>query len=258
MTTGRTRIGLILTLMLGGTANVPADWRDYLSKDLGGLMGQAETQSLVSRLSESEVAKGLKEALAQGAETAIASLGRTDGYLGNTLVRIAIPQELDTLAQAARAVGGDAYVDEFITTMNRAAEQAVPEAAEIFANAIRQMSIEDAKQILAGPDDAATRYFRRVTEPELIGRFRPIVVNATENAGVTAAYKRMVRKVGPMLTMLGQPSGTDLDGYVTNKAMDGLFTLIAQQEKRIRENPAARTTDLLKRVFGSVDQGNSD
>ncbi len=249
---------MILTLLLAGTSNVPAEWRDYLSRDLGGLLEQAQTQSAVSRLNESEVVQGLKEALAQGVETAIASLGRTDGYLGNALVRIPIPQELDTLAQTARALGGDAYVDAFITTMNRAAEKAVPEAAEIFANAIRRMSIEDAKQILAGHDDAATRYFRRAAESELVGRFRPIVAEATESAGVTAAYKRVVRQAGPVLSMLGPPVETDLDGYVTDRAVDGLFTLIAREEKRIRENPAARTTDLLNRVFGSVDRESSE
>jgi hypothetical protein len=248
-----TSVSMVSAVILASTFNVMAGWRDYLPKDAGGLLWQPETQSLASQLSQSEVAAGLKEALAQGVETAIKSLGRTDGYLGNDLVRIPMPDYLDTLVQGVRAVGGDAYVDEFITTMNRAAEKAVPEAAEIFANAIRQMSIDDAKQILAGPDDAATQYFQRVAGPELVERFRPIVVYATESVGVTSAYKGMVGQAGPMLSMLGQPDAADLDGYVTNKAVDGLFTVIAQQEKQIRENPVARTTDLLKKVFGSVN-----
>ena len=164
-----------------------------------------------------------------------------------------MPDSLDTLAQGVRAIGGDAYVDEFVTTMNRAAEKAVPEVAEIFADAIRQMSIEDAKQILAGPDDAATRYFQRVTGPRLTKRFHPIVENATESVGVTSAYKRMVSQPDPMLFMLGRQDMADLDSYVTEEGLDGLFTVIAQQEKQIRENPVARTTDLLKKVFGSAD-----
>ena len=243
---------IVSAVILAGYTNVLAGWQDYLPKNLDGLVGQPETHAVASQLSQSEVVAGLKEALAQGVETAIKSLGRTDGYLGNDLVRIPMPDSLDTLAQGVRAIGGDAYVDEFITTMNRAAEKAVPETAEIFADAIRQMSIEDAKQILEGPDDAATRYLRQVAGPTLIERFRPIVEDATESVGVTSAYKKMVGKAGPMLSMLGRPDMADLDGYVTEKGMDGLFTEIAQQEKQIRENPVARTTDLLKNVFGSA------
>jgi len=243
---------IVSAVILACFTNVLAGWQDYLPKKMDSLVGQPDTRSIASQLSQSEVVAGLKEALAKGVETAIKSLGRTDGYLGNDLVRIPMPDYLDTLAQGVRAVGGDAYVDEFVTTMNRAAEKAVPEAAEIFADAIRQMSIEDAKQILAGPDDAATRYFQQVAGPRLIERFHPIVENATESVGVTSAYKRMVSQAGPMLSMLGRPDMADLDGYVTEKGMDGLFTEIAQQEKQIRENPVARTTDLLKKVFGSA------
>ena len=248
MTTKLTTFSTILAVILASPSNVLAGWQDYLPKDVDGLLGR----SAATQLSQSEVAAGLKEALAQGVDTAIKSLGRTDGYLGNDLVRIPMPDYLETLAQAVRAIGGGAYVDEFITTMNRAAEKAVPEAAEIFAKAIRQMSIADAKQILAGPDDAATRYFQRVAGPELIERFRPIVATATESVGVTSAYNGMVDRAGPMLYMLGRPDAADLDGYVTKKAVKGLFTVIAQQEKQIREDPLARTTELMKKVFSSV------
>ena len=248
-----TSSSILPVVILAGYSNVLAGWQDYLPKNIDGLLGQPETHSVASQLSQSEVVAGLKEALAQGVETAIKSLGRTNGYLGNDLVRIPMPDYLDTLAQGVRAVGGDAYVEEFVTTMNRAAEKAVPEVAEIFADAIRQMSIEDAKQILAGPDDAATRYFQQVAGPTLIERFHPIVENATESVGVTSAYKRMASQAGPMLSMLGRPDVADLDGYVTEKGIDGLFTVIAQQEKQIRENPVARTTDLLKKIFGSAN-----
>lgn len=247
-----TSVCVMLTVILANASDILAGWQDYLPKDAAGLLEQPEVQSIAARLSQNEVAAGLKEALAQGVETAIESLGRTDGYLGNELVRIPMPAYLDTLAKVVTDAGGDAYVDEFITTMNRAAEKAVPEAAEIFSNAIRLMSIEDAKQILAGPDDAATQYFQRVAGPALVDRFRPIVVNATENVGVTSAYKSMASQAGPLFSMLGgQPASPDLDGYVTDKAVDGLFTVIAQQEKQIREDPLARTTDLMKKVFGS-------
>jgi hypothetical protein len=153
---------IVSAVILASFTNVLAGWQDYLPKNVDSLVGQPETQSVASQLSQSEVVEGLKEALAKGVENAIKSLGRTDGYLGNDLVRIPMPDNLDTLAQGVRAVGGDAYVDEFVTTMNRAAEKAVPEAAEIFADAIRQMSIEDAKQIRENPVARTTDLLKKV------------------------------------------------------------------------------------------------
>jgi hypothetical protein len=135
--------------------------------------------------------------------------------------------------------------------MNHAAEQAVPEAAAIFSDAIQQMTLDDASAILNGPDDAATAYFRTHTEAALTERMLPIVTQTTENTGVTSAYKRMLASAGGMTSLL-PGDATDIDGYVTQQALDGLFSMIAVEEKRIRENPAARSTELLKQVFGSV------
>jgi len=134
--------------------------------------------------------------------------------------------------------------------MTHAAEQAVPLAANVFAGAITNMTVTDAKAILTGPDDAATQYFRKTSEARLREKFLPIVRDATAKTGVTAAYKNLIQQAGPMAAFLGADAG-DLDGYITQKALDGLFQMIAVEEKNIRQNPVARTTDLLKRVFSS-------
>jgi len=232
-------------ILLQSTAQ--GDWKNMLdsaTKAIGGQQGLT-----TSALSNSEIAAGLREALANGVRTAVETLGQTDGFWRNELVRIGMPDSVEKVADAVRKFGGASYVDEFELTMNRAAEQAVPAAADIFADAVSQMSIEDAQQILAGPDDAATKYFRRTAGDRLATSFRPIVEGATAKTGVTSAYKQMVGQAGPVAGMLGGAS--DLDGYVTEQAVDGLFAMIAVEEKRIRENPAARTSELLQRVFGS-------
>ena len=166
-------------------------------------------------------------------------------------MKIPLPEKTEKVASLARKFGGEKYVDEFVTTMNRAAESAVPEAAAIFSDSIRDMSIEDAKKILSGADDSATQYFRETSGAKLAKQFKPMVKQATDSAGVTTAYKQMVGQAGPMVSMLGGDDLTDVDGYVTNKAVDGLFKMIAAEEKRIRANPLASGSDLMKKVFSS-------
>ena len=189
--------------------------------------------------------------MAQGVESAINSLGKTDGFLGNDLVRIPLQGKVEKVANLARKLGGKRYVDEFVTTINRVAEKAVPEAATIFSDSIRDMSIEDTEKILNGEDDSATQYFRKTGSAKLAEKFKPMVKQATDAAGVTTAYKQMVGQAGPMVSMLGGNDMTDIDGYVTNKAIDGLFKMIAAEEKRIRSNPLASGSDLMKKVFSS-------
>jgi hypothetical protein len=218
---------------------------------LGGVLGGGDSSSAVSALSQTEMAGGLKEALAQGVESAINSLGKTDGFLGNDLVRIPLQGKVEKVANLARKLGGKRYVDEFVTTINRVAEKAVPEAATIFSDSIRDMSIEDTEKILNGEDDSATQYFRKTGSAKLAEKFKPMVKQATDAAGVTTAYKQMVGQAGPMVSMLGGNDMTDIDGYVTNKAIDGLFKMIAAEEKRIRSNPLASGSDLMKKVFSS-------
>lgn len=199
--------------------------------------------------SAADLSSGLRDLLSGSYTSAIKSLGRDGGFLNNVRVKIPVPSKLRPVEKTLRTLGRGAAVDEFIGAMNHAAESAVPEAVSIFANSVKQMTFNDARSIISGPDDAATQFFRRTSEENLRGRFRPIVERFTAQTGVTSQYKAMMSKAGP-LAQLGGAEANDLDGYVTQKALDGLFLLMADEEKRIRENPVARTTDLLKIIFG--------
>lgn len=210
----------------------------------------------LATLSHGEMTGGLKEALAHGIQHAITQLGKDGGFLNNLDVKIPMPQTLSQVDKALRAMGQGKMADEFIATINHAAEQAVPEAAQVFGDAIKAMTVADARAVLTGPNDSATQHFRKTGEEQLRQKFLPIVKTATEKAGVTAAYKNMIGKAGPAASFLGKEAG-DLDGYVTQKSLDGLFKMIAVEEKRIRENPVARTTDILKKVFGAPPFTNS-
>lgn len=249
---------LALPLICALSAPAQAGWLDDLKKK----WEEAQTSSSPSTtpsigataaavLSDEDVVRGLKEALSKGTQQAIANLGKDGGFLNNLDVRIPMPDELQKVEKLLRKLGQDKYADQFVATMNHAAEKAVPEAAALFADSISQMTLADAKSILKGPDDAATQYFRKTSEARLKERFRPIVKAATDQAGVTAAYKKLMQKAGPTAQLLGVGT-TDLDTYVEGKAVDGLFKMIAAEEKRIRQDPLARTTDLLKKVFGSL------
>ena len=237
--------GVALAACLGTASGAHADWKNLLESLTGG-----GAPSAPEALSNQDIAAGLKQALEQGARRAVEELGQTNGFLADARVKIPMPPELERVESALRTIKQDRYADEFIVTMNRAAESAVPEATAILSDAIRQMTLDDARQILNGPDDAATQYFRRVGETRLTARMRPIVSDATSRTGVTSSYKALMDKAGFAATLVGA-GDVDLDGYVTDKALNGLFLLIAEEEKRIRENPLARSTDLLKKVFAS-------
>jgi hypothetical protein len=210
---------------------------------------------LATALSSEEITGGLKEALSKGVERAVGMLGQTNGFLNDISVKIPMPETLKKVERTLRTLRQEKLADEFVTTLNRAAEQAVPQAAAVLGNAVKQMTLADAKAILTSTNNAATSYFRRTSETNLHERFLPIVRQATEQAGVTSAYKNMTEKANfggfSAGSFLGQDT-IDLDGYVTRKALDGLFLKIGQEEQRIRENPVARTTDLLQKVFGAV------
>lgn len=212
--------------------------------------GQVYGGTASSALSESDIVAGLREALAQGTESAVLALGKTNGYWSNTAVRIPMPEQLTKVDKALRAAGLGGKVDEFQLTLNRAAEQAAPEAAAVFADAIRAMTLDDARGILSGGNDAATQYFRRVAGEAIEAKFLPIVQQATAKVGVTQQYKSLVSDYTPLLQLAGVQN-TDLDAYVTDEAVDGLFYMIAAEEERIRRDPRARTTELLRKVFGS-------
>jgi hypothetical protein len=241
---------LILSLICLPRLSVNASWLDILNpKSSTGTTAVAAAP--LAALSQTEVANGLKQALSKGVNHAITSLGKEGGFLDNAAVKIPMPPQLHQVESALRAVGQGKMADEFVATMNHAAEQAVPVAAHVFAGAITNMTVDDAKAILTGPDDAATQYFRKTSDKQLYEQFLPIVKEATAKAGVTASYKNLLQQAGPAASFLGKDAG-DLDGYVTKKSLDGLFKMVAVEEKQIRENPAARTTDLLKKVFGST------
>jgi hypothetical protein len=261
----RTRIFIIVTIALAGISanSLPA-------QDLKQLLGMGQSSSsspsaALASLSEDQVASGLKEALANGVQMAITNLGRSGGFLNDLAVRIPMPHGLQTVEKTLRALHQSQLADNFVTSMNNAAEQAVPEAASVLGDSIRQMTVADAKAILTATNNAATEYFRRTSETNLEARFLPIVKKATDQVGVTKNYKAMMDKVGTgqlggfgglssLTAAAPAKDAFDVDSYVTRKALDGLFVKIADQEQKIRANPAARTTDLLKQVFGAVSK----
>ena len=218
----------------------------------------AGSTSTLTALSQDQMAGGLKEALGKGVQSAISRLGHDGGFLTNMNVKIPMPEKLRTVEKTLRTLKQEKLADDFVNTMNHAAEQAVPEAASVFGDSIKQMSIADAKTILTGTNNAATEFFRKTTSTSLHAKFLPIVKQATGKAGVTAAYKNMMSKVSGENALGGALGGfinqdaMDIDSYVTKRAMDGLFKMVADEEKRIRENPVARTTDLLQKVFGAA------
>jgi hypothetical protein len=245
------------------SVDLPAIGFDDLLKSSGALLEQATggtSGGSVSSLSDSQINAGLKQALSVGAERAVAILGRNGGFLNDQSVRIPLPGMLDTAAQGLRAAGQGRYVDEFEMTVNRAAERAIPQTLDIVQKTVTDMSLEDVRGILAGGDDAATQFLRERAGDSLAAAIRPIVADATDQAGATAAYKSLTTQADGMLGgfgglgslggMLGV-SDLDLDNYVTQKTLDGLFVKLAAEEKAIRENPVARSTELLETVFGN-------
>lgn len=223
---------------------------------------QAQPATSLAALSQDQMVQGLEDALGKGLQQAIARLGHDGGFLTNLNVKIPMPEKMQKVESTLRAMKEDKLADDFVATMNHAAEQAVPEAGTVFADALKQMTIEDAKSILTGPNDAATQYFQKTTQTNLYSRFYPTVQKATAKTGVTSAYKNLMEKVnvtkslGSFASKLGgallDKDSLDLDAYVTNKALDGLFKMVAEEEKQIRQNPVARTTDMLQKVFGAL------
>jgi hypothetical protein len=199
-------------------------------------------------LGETEIAAGLREALDTGTRRAIARIGVPDGFWLNRDLNIPLPENLRKAEKALRALGQGRTVEEFHLSLNRAAEVAVPEAATIFAGAIRGMTLADARQILDGPGNAATNYFRGKTYSALSARFKPIVMNATSAVGATRKYKDLAGRVGKYVSGFEMQ---DLDAYVTDRALAGLFRTLAEEEQRIRVDPAARSSELLRKVFGA-------
>ena len=200
-------------------------------------------------LTNDEIVKGLKEALEIGTTTAVKEVSKSNGYFKNPLIKIPLPESVQKVEKLLRATGFGNKVDEFELSMNRAAERAAPEAKSIFLEAIQQMSFTDAGKILDGPDNAATLYFKDKTSDRLEEIFEPITHQAMSEVGATRDYQALDAKIKTV--PFGDQMNFDLDQYVTTKALDGLYLMLAEKEKKIRQDPAARGTDLLKKVFGS-------
>ncbi len=230
-----------LILLLGVPAACAADMTDLL-KSLPTIPSGGTAQD------SGTVASGLKEALSVGTKNAVGALSKTNGYFGNEAVKILLPENVRRAGDALRMAGYQKEVDAFVLSMNRAAEKAAPKAADIFAGAIREMSITDAQKILNGGNTAATEYFKSKTSSKLFDAFKPDISQSMNEVGVTKAYKAMTDRYTALMPFATMES-FDLDRYVTNKSLDGLFTMVGQEETKIRTNPAARTTELLQKVF---------
>ena len=201
-------------------------------------------------ISTGDASAGVKEALAKGADYAVASLGKDGGFLGNSKVKIPLPGYLQKAESGLRMFGMGKQADQLIETMNHAAEQAVAEAKPILTDSIKKMSVQDAKGILTGGEDSVTQYFKRTSTEQLTAKFMPIVKASTRKLQLAEQYNSFAGKAAS--SGLIDQKDADLDGYVTQKAMDGLFLMIAEEEKRLRSNPLEAGSSLLKKVFGAL------
>lgn len=216
---------------------------------LGLTLGQAQALTLTD-LSASDAGKGLKAALEKGALSAVGLLGAKDGFMGNDQVRIPLPSYLNDAAQLLRTFGQGGKVDELVTSMNRAAEAAVPLSKELLLNAVQSMSVSDAKGILSGGKTAVTDFFASKTRPTLAIKFLPVVTQATAKVGLADKYNEVAGKASEL--GLVKKEDANIQQYVTGKALDGLFFMISEEEKKIRENPASYGSAILSKVFGAL------
>jgi hypothetical protein len=219
-------------------AGVPAFWV---------LRAQALT---LADLSQGEAVSALKSALERGARQAISQLGRADGFLGNAQVRIPLPKQLQDNEKMLRRLGQGRRLDELVTTMNRAAEAAVPQAQELMLNAVRQMTVDDGKKILQGGDTAVTGFFADKTRLPLAQKFLPVVTQSTERVGLAGQYNRLASKAADVGLMKREDAS--IQQYVTGKALDGLYFMIGEEERKIRRDPVGTGSALLSKVFGAL------
>jgi len=219
-----------------------------LLKKAGGVLSKVKGNG--GSLSNDEIVAGLKEALSVGAQNSASKLSAADGFFANAAIKVLMPEEAKKVESTLRSVGMGKLVDDAILSMNRAAEEASKSAAPIFVNAIKQMSFQDALGILKGNDTAATSYLKGKTITPLTGSFKPVIEDALEKTNATKYWNSLAEAYNKLPTTF-KKLNTDLPGYVTDKALSGLFYQVAQEEQKIRKDPAARVTDVLKKVFGS-------
>ncbi len=214
------------------------------------LFASGSALAQLDKITKQDATAALKAALEKGSVAAVANLGKVDGFLGNPQVKIPLPDSAQRAEHAMRRLGMGKYADELIVTMNRAAEQAVPQARTIFVDSVKKMSVQDAKGILTGGDTAGTEYFRRTTRTELHKRFRPIVEKSTAKVQLAQKYEQFAGKA-VSVGML-RKEDADLDEYVTQKALDGLYLMVAEEEKKIRKDPVGTGSSIIKKVFGAI------
>ncbi len=220
----------------------------------GSLLGQrtqATNSAALSALSQSDVQAALREALTISSQKVVGQVGKEGGYSLDPKIRIPLPPALQPVDRALKAVGMGAMTDDLQMRLNKAAEAAAPKAKDIFVSAIKKMTIEDAKQILSGPDDAATAYLRKQMSPEMLTAMQPVVASALADAGAVQAYDSVVGQYKKTMPFMPDAK-TNLSHYATQKAIDGIFYYVAQEEAAIRKNPAKRSTELMKKVFSAA------
>ena len=216
----------------------------------GLLAPVVQSAELPATVTNADAADALRQALTQGAGAAVGKLGVADGFLKNPQVKIPLPPNLRKGEKLLRMAGYGKQLDGLVTTMNHAAEAAVPEARTLLVNSIQQMSLQDARQILSGGDDAATQYFRKVTRDPLTARFLPIVKQSTDKLGVATQYNQLAGQAAKYGMLSAEEA--NIEQYVTQKALDGLYLMIAEEERAIRKDPLGQASNLLKRVFGAI------
>ena len=235
---------IVISICFFFTTLTYAGWGDIL-KQVQKTLGTTTS----GELSQDKVGNGLKEALKIGAENAVKKVSVLNGYYGNPEIKIPLPEKVKKVESLLRTVGMGSQVDAFTESMNRAAEKAAPAAKDLFWNAVKGMSFDDAKKILKGRDNEATLYLKDKTGTKLLETFKPLVHQAMGSVGVTKQYQDLETKV-KSIPFVGTSLGVDIDQYVSEKALNGLFIMLEKEEQKIRKDPAARVTELLKEVFG--------
>ena len=260
---------LFASITLAASHSHAIDFGDLINKELGTLgkptpqnsqpaassnapatTGTPKSAANLANFSNNDQVASLKQALIQGAETAVANLAKENGYLGNDKVRIPLPESLKKADGLLRKFGMGKYADDLTTSINRAAETAVPEAKDLLVGAVNKITVEDAKGILMGGSDAATQYFRKNTETALAAKFKPVVATSMQKVKLAETYDQFAEK-GVQFGLIDKRD-TKIDDYITRKAMDGLFLMMAEQEKVIRANPLEATGSLAKKIFSAI------
>jgi hypothetical protein len=245
---------LIMVAVFAGHASAISlsDVKDAIKSNTGASSGgtSASSGAGVSSLSNAETSDGLKAALDQGVTKAVSMLGATDGFFGNKEVKIPLPKSLQKIEKGMKLMGMGKQSDELVLKMNRAAEAAVPEAKALLVDSIKKMTLADAKAILTGPQDAATQYFKRTTSTQMAEKFLPIVEKATANVQLAESYNKYA-EMGSKFGVV-KKEDANINQYVTRKALDGLYLMIAKEEAAIRKDPLGQASSIIKKVFGAV------